>query len=235
MEGRATGFEKRGEAGSGLHARLARLFGWFDERLDLRLPIHGMLTHPVPAHVRWYHCFGGITLLLFGIQVVTGILLSFYYKPVPDQAYESLQQLVYNLPFGWVRSIHRWAANGMILMVGLHMVRVFATGSYKPPREFNWVVGVLLLSITLAFAVTGFLLPWTQRAYWATMETLGVVESLPVIGPAVAGALRGGAEVGAPTLARFYSLHILVLPIVSGFLLALHFAMVRRQGISGPM
>jgi cytochrome b6 len=179
---------------------------------------------------------GGITFALFVIQGITGILLSLYYKPTPEQAYESILFIMNNVRFGWlIRSIHSWSASLMIAFCIAHMLRVFITGSYKNPRELNWVAGVFLLLLTLAFGFTGYLLPWDQKALWGSTvgsEILGVV---PLIGDALLGLLRGGAEITGLTLTRFYGLHMLVLPVLVFIFLAVHFVIIRRQGISGPL
>jgi cytochrome b6 len=214
-----------------------RIGDWFDERFDVRIPLQAFLKKPVPKHaIRWYFCLGGITFALFLIQGVTGILLSLYYKPTPEQAYESILFIMNNVRFGWlIRSIHSWSASLMIAFCVAHMLRVFITGSYKNPRELNWVAGTFLLLLTLAFGFTGYLLPWDQKALWGSTvgsEILGVV---PLIGDALLGLLRGGAEITGLTLTRFYGLHMLVLPILVFFFLAVHFVIIRRQGISGPL
>ena len=214
-----------------------RVGDWLDERFDLRIPLEAFLKKPVPKHaIRWYFCLGGITFALFVIQGVTGILLSLYYKPTPDQAYESILFIMNNVRFGWlIRSIHSWSASLMIAFCVAHMLRVFITGSYKKPRELNWVAGVVLLLLTLAFGFTGYLLPWDQKALWGSTvgsEILGVV---PLIGEALLGLLRGGMEITGLTLTRFYGIHMLVLPVLAFVFLGAHFVIIRRQGISGPL
>jgi cytochrome b6 len=214
-----------------------RVGDWLDERFDVRIPLQAFLKKPVPKHaIRWYFCLGGITFALFIIQGITGILLSLYYKPTPEQAYESILFIMNNVRFGWlIRSIHSWSASLMIAFCIAHMLRVFVTGSYKNPRELNWVAGTLLLLLTMAFGFTGYLLPWDQKALWGSTvgsEILGVV---PLIGDALLGLLRGGAEITGLTLTRFYGLHMLVLPVLVFVFLAVHFVIIRRQGISGPL
>jgi cytochrome b6 len=214
-----------------------RVGDWFDERFDVRIPLQAFLKKPVPKHaIRWYFCLGGITFALFVIQGASGILLSLYYKPTPEQAYDSILFIMNNVRFGWlIRSIHSWSASLMIAFCVAHMLRVFITGSFKKPRELNWVAGVLLLLLTLAFGFTGYLLPWDQKALWGSTvgsEILGVV---PLIGDALLGLLRGGAEITGLTLTRFYGLHMLVLPVLVFMFLAVHFVIIRRQGISGPL
>jgi quinol-cytochrome oxidoreductase complex cytochrome b subunit len=210
---------------------------WLDERFDVRVPLEAFLKKPVPKHaIRWYFCLGGITFALFVIQGVTGILLSLYYRPTPQEAYESILFIMNNVRFGWlIRSIHSWSATLMIAFCVAHMLRVFITGAYKNPRELNWVAGIILLLLTLAFGFTGYLLPWDQKALWGSTvgsEILGVV---PLIGGWLLGLLRGGAEITGLTLTRFYGIHMLVLPVLTFVFLAAHFVIIRRQGISGPL
>lgn len=210
---------------------------WIDERFQIREPLREIAEHPVPRHARaWYYCLGGVSFFFFFIQVVTGILLAMYYQATPDKAYNSVMFIMNEVKFGWlVRSMHAWSANLMVAAVFMHMLRVFFTGAYKPPRELNWVAGVGLLGITLAFGFTGYLLPWDQRAYWATTVGTEIAGSLPLVGPYLKTFLLAGTEPTGLTLARFYAMHVLVLPLVAVILLALHFLMVRRQGISGPL
>ncbi len=214
-----------------------RVGDWFDERFDVRVPLGVFLKKPVPKHaIRWYFCLGGITFALFLIQGVTGILLSLYYRPSPNEAYESILFIMNNVRFGWlIRSIHSWAATLMVAFCVAHLLRVYITGSYKKPRELNWVAGVVLLLLTLAFGFTGYLLPWDQKALWGSTvgsEILGVV---PLIGSQLLGLLRGGLEITGLTLTRFYGIHMLVLPVLAFVFLAIHFVIIRRQGISGPL
>jgi len=214
-----------------------RAVAWADERLQIKAPLEKMLAKPVPRHAtHWMYCLGGITFFLFVVQCVTGVLLAFYYKPTPEDAYASIQTIMHDVPFGAViRGIHSWASQGMILMCVLHMLRVFITGAYKPPRELNWIAGMLLLFITVFFGFTGYLLLWDQRAYWATTVGTDMANYVPIVGEPIMLFLRAGWEVSGATLARFYALHVFVLPAATIFLLLAHFAMVRRQGISGPL
>lgn len=215
----------------------ARAVDWVDERYDIRKPLEKVLRKPVPAHAtRWFYCLGGITALLFVVQGVTGILLAIYYKPTPEAAYASIQYIENEVRFGAaIRAVHHWAANGMIVMCIAHMLRVFITGAYRPPRELNWVGGVLLLIMTLAFGFTGYLLPWDQRAYWATTVGTEIAGGIPDIGPLALVFLRAGWAVTAQTLSRFFAMHVLVLPAATIVLMGLHFLMVRRLGIADPL
>jgi cytochrome b6 len=214
-----------------------RVGDWFDERFDVRVPLEAFLKKPVPKHaIRWYFCLGGITFALFLIQGVTGILLSLYYRPTPGEAYESILFIMNNVRFGWlIRSIHSWSSTLMIAFCVAHMLRVFITGSYKNPRELNWVAGMFLLLLTLAFGFTGYLLPWDQKALWGSTIGSEILGIIPGIGGWLLGLLRGGLEITGLTLTRFYGIHMLVLPVLVVVFLAAHFVIIRRQGISGPL
>jgi cytochrome b6 len=214
-----------------------RVGDWFDERFDVRIPLEVFLKKPVPKHaIRWYFCLGGITFSLFVIQGVTGILLSLYYKPTPQEAYGSILFIMNNVRFGWlIRSIHSWSASLMIASCIAHMLRVYITGAFKKPRELNWVAGVLLLLLTLGFGFTGYLLPWDQKALWGSTVGSEILGVIPGIGPWLLGLLRGGPDVTGLTLTRFYGGHMLVLPVATFLFLAIHFVIIRRQGISGPL
>jgi len=209
--------------------------------------------HPVkiPAHamkIRFNWCMGGITFFLFLVEIVTGILLMFYYRPVTEYAYLDMKFLEFDVPFGMIlRNLHRWAAHLMVITVMLHMLRVFLTGSYKPPREFNWVVGVTLLVLTLLLSFTGYLLPWDQLAYWAITVGTNMLGAAPLIGHEgpftfvdkyndVRFMLLGGSEIGQNALLRFYVLHIMVLPFAAAIFIAVHFWRIRKDGgISRPL
>lgn len=193
---------------------------------------------------------GGISFLLFLIETVTGILLMFYYHPTETMAYSDIKSLEFDVPFGMLlRNMHRWGAHMMVLAVWFHMYRVFLTGSYKKPREFNWAVGVILLTITLFMSFTGYLLPWDQLAMWAITVGTNMAKATPFLGHGgpfaeylgmknnndVRFALLGGTVVGGPTLIRFYVLHCIAVPFVMSFLLSVHFWRIRKDGgISGP-
>lgn len=207
-----------------------------DSRLDFRQALEKVLKKPVPKHINWFFCFGGITFFCFILQVVTGILLMLYYKPTPAEAYSSVVHITNSVPFGWlIRSIHHWSANFMIAFVFLHMIRVFVYKAYSPPRDFNWVIGAMLLSVTLGFGFTGYLLPWTQLSYWATTVGTEIPGAIPILGPHLKYIMRGGTEVSGETLIRFFAAHVVVLPLVTGLFLFLHFLIIRKQGISDPL
>jgi quinol-cytochrome oxidoreductase complex cytochrome b subunit len=207
----------------------------------VRLKEHGF-------RIRFTWCMGGITFLLFLIELVTGILLMFYYRPVVEYAYMDTKALMIDVPFGRVlRNMHRWGAHLMVMTVMMHMLRVFLTGSYKPPREFNWVIGVVLLIATLLLSFTGYLLPWDQLAYWAISVGTNMARATPILGHEgpfamldkyqdVRFLLLGGSEVGPSALLRFYVLHVILLPVVVMVFVAVHFWRVRKDGgISGPL
>ena len=180
-------------------------------------------THAVRPSFTW--CMGGITFFLFLVETVTGVLLMFYYRPTLQWAYYDMLALRDVVSFGPVlRNLHRWGAHAMVIAVWLHMLRVFLTGSYKPPREFNWVLGVALLVLTLLLSFTGYLLPWDQLSIWAVTVGSNMVRAAPIVG------------VGEEALNRFYVLHCVAIPLAAGFLMALHFWRIRKDGgISGPL
>jgi quinol-cytochrome oxidoreductase complex cytochrome b subunit len=191
-------------------------------------------AEPVPHHLkRWWWCLGGTPLYLFVVQVVTGILLTLYYVPDPAAAYESVAHVTREVRFGWyLRSLHKWAANLMIVAVFLHLLRVFFTGAYRHPREVNWCVGVLLLGCTLGFGFTGYSLVYEQLSFWGATVAANLVEALPLVGRPAALLLRGGPEVSGGTLTRFFVFHIGLLPTAMFALLGLHVVLVRLHGVT---
>jgi len=216
--------------------RRGRLWSALDERLHIRRPLAAVLNKPLPESIRWYHCFGGMAFFAFVVLAVTGVALAFFYVPSPDHARASVAWIDGSLPLGaLLRNLHRWSAYTMIVLVVCHMLRVFLQGAYRKPRELNWIVGLVMLLVVLSFAFTGYLLPWDQKGYWATNVGVNIAGSVPWLGPHLATLLRGGPELGALTLLRFYAVHVFVLPAVLVVGLVLHFAMVRRQGIAEPL
>ncbi|MFQ5746754.1 MAG: cytochrome bc complex cytochrome b subunit [Gemmatimonadota bacterium] len=218
---------------------LARFLGLLYGRIDRRLPTGQALRQAwgrrLPAHVGWRHAFGGIAYLLFMVLVASGVLLAVHYRPSAGEAYASVRYITSDVPFGWlVRDAHVWAANLVVIAVLAHMARVFFAGAYKPPRETNWLVGLLLLFVVGMFGLSGFLLPWDQWAYWTTTEVLESVRSVPLVGPGVAAALMGDVFVSGATLSRFFAVHVIVLPWLAFALLIFHFMMVRSHGIAPP-
>ena len=212
------------------------LFDWLDDRTGFRALRHLLLDEPLPPGTGWAFTFG--SLLLFGltIQVVTGTLLALFYAPTPDHAWDSVRYITTSVRGGHVlRGLHHWGSSLVVVTAVVHLSRVVFFGSYRKPREVNWIIGVVLLQVILAFGLTGYLLPWDQRAYWATVVTINISKLTPMVGEFVAGLLRGGPDVGALTLTRWYGLHVLVLPPVLFGLTALHLYLMRRHGISGPI
>ena len=210
---------------------------WFRERLPLEEISSYFSKKSVPRHKHsfWYY-FGGLTLFFFAVQVVTGILLSLYYAPSPDRAYESVRTIVNEVSYGWlVRSIHAWSANLMIGMLFVHMFSVFLLRSYRRPRELMWLSGVVLLFLTLGFGFTGYLLPWDTMAYFATLIGTEVPKTLPIIGTWGVSLIRGSEEIGHETLTRMYSLHVIILPIVTLMILTFHIALNQVYGSSIPI
>jgi menaquinol-cytochrome c reductase cytochrome b subunit len=222
---------------------VGKIYQFIDTRLNITPLLKKLADHPVPDHAnpaktRWafIYCFGGIAFFILLLQALTGIFLMLYYVPSPDHAYASTLYIKNEVAFGgFVLNFHRVGGSAAILMVLLHMLRVFLTKSYKNPRELNWIAGVVLLFIVLGFGFTGYLLPWDQKAYWATVVAINMVETIPLVGDFLAYAIRGGSEVGTLTLVRFYVIHVMFLPILLVIFLAAHFFMVRRQGISHPL
>lgn len=213
-----------------------RILDYLNTRLGFTTRHRRVMDKPVPGWINYFTCFGGITFTLFLMQLLTGMLLSGYYSPTEADAYQSIQRLHLSVPLGRLtRSVHHWAANLMVVMVVFHMLRVFVTGAYKNPRELNWVAGAMLFLMILAFGFTGYLLPWDQKAYWATVIGTNMLGSVPFIGPSLAAIVRGGAEVSGQTLLRFYSMHVLWFPVLTGLFLWVHFHILRRLGISGGM
>jgi len=209
------------------------------ERLQAMFPFNWeLLRHagaePVPYHLKkWWFCLGGTVLYLFIVQVVTGIALTFYYVPSPDQAYASVAAMTREVRFGWfIRSLHKWSANFMIVTLILHMLRVYFTGAYRHPRQLNWCIGFLLLGTTLTFGFTGYSLIYEQLSFWGATVATNLVEAIPLIGPYIGYFLRGGPEVGENTLTRFFILHIGVLPTIAFVLLSLHILLIRLQGVT---
>lgn len=209
---------------------------WLDRRVGLadledlahkkRVPIH--------RHTIWYY-FGGMTLFLFALQVATGILLLFYYRPSAEEAYESVQFLMAEVEFGWlIRSIHAWAANLMIFTLFVHLFSVLLLAAYRPPREVTWFSGVALMGLAMGFGFTGYLLPWNELAYFATKVGTEIAGAVPLAGPFLRRLLRGGDEVTGATLTRFYGIHVALLPALTTTLVGLHLFLVQKHGMSVP-
>jgi quinol-cytochrome oxidoreductase complex cytochrome b subunit len=208
---------------------------WLEERSGLVGAVHYFLFRKVPHDTNWFHTLGSATLTAFIVQTVTGVILAMYYKPSPEEAYASIQNITNELTLGWlVRGMHRWGASVFIILLFLHLGRVFLFGAYKYPRELNWLVGVVLLVLAMLEGFTGYLLPWDQTSYWATVVGINLNSTAPVVGPFLADFLRGGQEIGTETLSRFYSMHMLLIPGALIGLIVLHLYLVIRLGVTSP-
>ncbi len=216
---------------------LKHIYFWVDERLEMHDYIKkDILDKPIPKGLNLSYCFGGITFFLFVMLAVTGYFMTLYYVPSPEQAYDAVDYLTFEVPMGQViRGIHHWSGNLMMVTIFLHMLRVFIYGAYKKPREINWISGVFLFCLVMGFGFTGYLLPWDQKAYWATKVGTSIMGTVPVVGDYTLRLMRGGPDLGALTLTRFYTLHVLFLPLVTVIFLLAHFVMIRKQGISSPL
>lgn len=211
----------------------AKVIDWLDERLGLQGIYSTVLDRKVPK-VNWWFTLGSASLFLFVMQTLTGIFLTVYYVPSPDHAYDSIQFIMTGVPFGWlIRGIHHWGASLMVIFVFAHMLRTFFFGAYKYPRELTWMTGAVLLLATVGMGFTGYLLPWNQRAYWATTVGTQIAGAVPVIGPYITQVMRGGTDLSAVTLARFFSIHIWFLPVVIGAMIGVHMYLIIRLGIAG--
>jgi quinol-cytochrome oxidoreductase complex cytochrome b subunit len=209
------------------------LVRWLDERgVGITRPLAEFLLHPVERFSNIFDLAGETTLFLFINQLLTGVMLAVFYRPTTGEAFTSLQNLSYVVPAGqWIRGLHVYGASAMVVTIFIHMCRVFSYGGYKKPRELTWVLGVILLLCTLGLSFTGYLLPWNQEAYWATIVGTQIPGYTPLIGQWVVTLLRGGADLTGVTLTRFYAIHMLILPGVLIGALVFHLALVVRQGV----
>ena len=211
---------------------VVKVITWLDERLGLTSIYDLVFDRKVPK-VNWWFTLGSASLFLFVLQGITGIFLAVYYVPDPEKAYDSVQYIMDGVAFGWlIRGIHHWGATLMVIFVFVHMLRTFFMGAYKFPREITWLTGVILLLTTLGMGFTGYLLPWNQRAYWATTVGTEIAGTVPLIGDFILRVLRGGTDLSAVTLARFFAVHIWFLPAIIIALIAVHMYLVIRLGIS---
>lgn len=205
------------------------------ERTKVVPDIKWMLFRKIPKETSWFQTLGFTAMVLFAMQAVTGIVLAMFYKPDPTTAFDSIAFITEDVTWGYlVRGMHKWGASAMVIVVFLHMGRVFFFGAYKYPREMTWVTGALLLVLTMFMALTGYLLIWDQKAYWATVVAINITASAPIIGPYIADILRAGPEFGPNTLSRFYSLHMLVIPGAIATLIGIHLYLIARLGIAEP-
>lgn len=212
----------------------ARLGIWLDERVGWRRVWQTVFLRKIPK-VNWLYTLGSASLFVAINQIFTGILLTIYYVPTPDQAYDTVQFITNQVPAGWlIRGLHHWGASAMVVLTALHMLRVILHGSYKFPREVTWFSGVFLLLVVLGFGFTGYLLPWDQKAFWATTVGTRIAEVTPLVGRWLLLLLRGGEELTGVTLARFYGAHVWALPAALLGLLLIHLYLVIQIGISAP-
>jgi len=216
--------------------RAARFKSWVEERLGWDDLAHLAQKKEVPIH-QWtiFYYLGGMALFLFTVQVATGILLLLYYRPSSAEAFESVQFMMADVPFGWlIRSIHSWGANLFVGVVFLHMISVFFLKAYRPPREATWITGAVLLFLAMGFGFSGYLLPWNTLAYFATKVGTDVPAQIPGIGHLLSRILRGGSDVTGATLSRFYGIHVAILPAITTVFLGIHLYLVQRHGMSVP-
>ena len=209
--------------------------GWLDERVGGSPFLRGMLYRHVPKGTDWAYTLGSATLFAFLSQAVTGVFLAMFYDPSPIQAYESIVYISNEVFLGeFVRGMHRWGATVMMVLIFLHMGRTFFYGAYKYPRELNWVIGVVLLVLTIAMSLTGYLLPFDQRSFWATVVAVNINASGPILGPFLADFLRAGSEFTSTTLTRFYATHMLLIPGLIIALIGAHLHLVVKLGTTAP-
>ena len=210
-------------------------FDYVDHRTGVKTGAKWFMFRNIPAETSWFQTLGFTAMALFGMQAITGIILAMYYKPDPNSAYQSIDTITNEVTWGWlVRGMHKWGASAMIVVVFLHLGRVFFFGSYKYPRELTWVTGAILLIMTMFMGLTGYLLVWDQKAYWATVVAVNITASAPIIGPYIADVLRAGPEFGPGTLSRFYSIHMLVIPGGMATFIGLHLYLISKLGIAEP-
>ena len=215
---------------AGIHA-----VDWVDERTTLSAGLRWTLFRKVPKGTNWFYTLGSATMFAFLSQAVTGVFLAMYYTPSVTEAYESTRRITNEIFLGeFVRGMHKWGSTVMVILIFLHMGRVFFFGAYKYPREINWIIGFVLLVMTFVMSLTGYLLPFDQRSYWATIVAANITASGPIVGPYLGDFLRGGAEFGATTLSRFYSIHMLLVPGLIAALIGAHIYLVTRLGTTAP-
>lgn len=217
---------------------MSTVWTWLRERTGVDKVWDALFARHVPearGAVSWLYTLGSASLFVFVVQGVTGCLLAMNYVPSPDHAYDSVRFIDDHVFLGGiVRGLHHWGATCMVVFVSLHLLRTYFMGAYKYPREATWLVGALLFLLVMGFSFTGYLLPWDQKAYWATTVGTNIAGQTPIIGPALAKLLKGGDELGAATLTRFYALHVLVLPMLAGLFIVVHLFLVVWHGISEP-
>ena len=229
------GDEENGNVLSPVEAGIT-VVDWLDERTSLSPGLRWLLWRKVPRGINWAYTLGSATLFAFLSQAVTGVFLAMYYRPDPaGGAYESMRYINDDVFLGkFVHGMHKWGASVMVILIFLHMGRVFLYGAYKYPRELTWIIGVTLLILTLMMGFTGYLLPFDQKAYWASVVGVNINSGGPFIGPFLSDFLRAGPEFGATTLSRFYAIHMLLIPGAIIALIGLHLYLVTKLGITAP-
>ena len=214
---------------------VATAVGWLDERTGASPFLRGFLYRKVPKGTNWFYTLGSATMFVFLSQAVTGVFLAMYYEPDTTRAYESAAHITNEVFLGeFVRGMHKWGSSMMIILIFLHMGRTFFFGAYKYPRELNWIIGVVLIVLTLMMGLTGYLLPFDQRSFWATVVAVNINASGPIVGPYLADFLRAGAEFGPTTISRFYALHMLAVPGLIAALIGAHLYLVAKLGTTAP-
>jgi menaquinol-cytochrome c reductase cytochrome b subunit len=214
---------------------------WLDRRFPFTKTVDEALYQRVPNYANaFYYCFGGMVFMLIVFLLITGVFLAFYYTPDaagnPAPAYTSVKTIQSGVYLGWlIRGVHFWSANLLVVMIIIHMARVYWTGSYRAPRELNWMVGITMLLTVLVLALTGYLLPWDTKAYWATSVTIQIAAGSPIIGGLLNSILLGGPTLGPATLQRFFAFHVFLFPALLILLMYIHFRLIRRHGISEPL
>jgi quinol-cytochrome oxidoreductase complex cytochrome b subunit len=208
---------------------------WVDERTSLSGGVRWMFFRKVPKGTNWFYTLGSATMFAFVSQAITGVFLAMYYTPSPTQAYESARHITNDVFLGeFVRGMHKWGSSVMVILIFLHMARTFFFGAYKYPRELNWIIGVVLVILTFVMSLTGYLLPFDQRSYWATIVAANINGTGPLVGPFLSDFLRGGADFGATTLSRFYAIHMMLVPGLIAALIGAHLYLVARLGTTAP-
>lgn len=215
---------------------MGKIFDWIDERFGVKQPHRKFLYRRIPEGVNYLFCLGGIAFTFFIMLFLSGLLLSIHYAPSEKEAFASIVRIQNEVTLGWlIRSIHKWSANLLIVSIMLHSLRVFIYKAYQAPRELNWAAGSLTLAIAMASGFTGYLLPWDQKAYWATEVGTSMASTIPLIGTQILYLVRGGEDVTGTTLLRFYALHVLYLPFLMFIVLYAHFHIIKRQGVKGGL
>jgi len=214
---------------------LNTIYHWIDERINLTALMEKLLYEPIPGGARYAYVFGSALIFIFGMQILTGILLMFYYAPTVDHAWQSIRYIMEELDYGWlIRGLHHWGSSAMIVMMVIHASQVFIWGAYKKPRELVWLVGLALSQVVIGLGFTGYLLPWDQKAYWASAVGIEVANTVPVVGDFLSRFLKGGTTAGVLTLNRFFVIHVMILPLTLMALIGLHLFLFRKAGPAGP-